>query len=229
MSDEMTGGCACGKVRYTAQVDNDEAYLCHCRMCQRATGSVSIAFKNMKKADVAWERRAGLVCIARRSRAGLIARPAAPRSASPIRTARRWTSPSPRSTIPRGSGRQHHFGAESMHRAWINTEGLPEYALRRISAARRPLDEGRWQAPRLGTTFTPPDGVELAWHELGEGRPVVLLHGLFSDADTNWIRFGHAAEIAARGFRVIMPDLRAPRHQRQAARCRRLSARHPGR
>jgi pimeloyl-ACP methyl ester carboxylesterase len=37
----------------------------------------------------------------------------------------------------------------------------------------------------------------------------VLLHGLFSDADTNWIRFGHAAEIASRGFRVIMPDLRA--------------------
>lgn len=37
----------------------------------------------------------------------------------------------------------------------------------------------------------------------------MLLHGLFSDADTNWIRFGHAAEIASRGFRVVMPDLRA--------------------
>lgn len=57
--------------------------------------------------------------------------------------------------------------------------------------------------------FAASDGVDLAWHETGEGRPVVLLHGLFSDADTNWIRFGHAAEIAARGFRVIMPDLRA--------------------
>jgi pimeloyl-ACP methyl ester carboxylesterase len=56
--------------------------------------------------------------------------------------------------------------------------------------------------------LTAPDGVELAWHELGEGRPVVLLHGLFSDAETNWIRYGHAAEIASRGFRVIMPDLR---------------------
>jgi pimeloyl-ACP methyl ester carboxylesterase len=56
--------------------------------------------------------------------------------------------------------------------------------------------------------FTARDGVELSWHELGEGRPVVLLHGLFSDAETNWIRFGHAAEIAGRGFRVIMPDLR---------------------
>lgn len=57
--------------------------------------------------------------------------------------------------------------------------------------------------------FTASDGVELAWHELGEGRAVVLLHGLFSSADMNWVRFGHAAEIASRGFRVIMPDLRA--------------------
>lgn len=53
------------------------------------------------------------------------------------------------------------------------------------------------------------DGVELAYHELGEGRPVVLLHGLFSDANMNWIRFGHAERIAGEGFRVIMPDFRA--------------------
>ncbi len=57
--------------------------------------------------------------------------------------------------------------------------------------------------------FTAPDGVELAWYALGEGRPVVLLHGLFSDAHTNWIKFGQAAEIASRGFRLILPDLRA--------------------
>lgn len=53
------------------------------------------------------------------------------------------------------------------------------------------------------------DAVELAYHELGEGRPVVLLHGLFSDANVNWIKFGTAAKVAAHGFRVIMPDLRA--------------------
>ena len=53
------------------------------------------------------------------------------------------------------------------------------------------------------------DGARLAWRELGKGRPVVLLHGYFSDAYTNWIRFGHAAAIADQGFRVIMPDLRA--------------------
>ena len=56
------------------------------------------------------------------------------------------------------------------------------------------------------------DGTRLAWHEMGEGRPVVLIHGYFSEANTNWIRYGHAAAIAAEGFRVIMPDLRAHGH-----------------
>ena len=49
---------------------------------------------------------------------------------------------------------------------------------------------------------------ELAVHRLGEGRPVLLLHGLFSSAEMNWIRFGHAERIASEGLRVIMPDLR---------------------
>lgn len=52
------------------------------------------------------------------------------------------------------------------------------------------------------------DGTEIAWTEMGEGRPVVLIHGYFSTAFVNWIRYGHAAKIAAEGYRVIMPDLR---------------------
>jgi len=63
--------------------------------------------------------------------------------------------------------------------------------------------------------FDAPDGLRLAWHELGEGRPVLLLHGLFSNVQTNWIRFGHAAVLAGHGLRVIMPDLRA--HGQSAA------------
>ena len=57
--------------------------------------------------------------------------------------------------------------------------------------------------------WTASDGVELAYYELGQGRPVLLLHGLFSDAHMNWIKFGAADRVAANGFRVIMPDLRA--------------------
>ena len=52
------------------------------------------------------------------------------------------------------------------------------------------------------------DGLPIAVHVMGEGRDVVLIHGYFSNAYTNWIRYGHAAKVAERGFRVIMPDLR---------------------
>lgn len=52
-------------------------------------------------------------------------------------------------------------------------------------------------------------GARLAVHRLGEGRPVVLLHGLFSSAEVNWIKFGTAARLADAGFEAIMPDLRA--------------------
>ncbi|RIV88591.1 alpha/beta fold hydrolase [Aurantiacibacter xanthus] len=53
------------------------------------------------------------------------------------------------------------------------------------------------------------DGTPLAIHRLGEGRPVLLLHGLFSSAEMNWLRFGHAALLAGAGFECLMPDLRA--------------------
>ncbi|HZU63003.1 MAG TPA: alpha/beta fold hydrolase [Novosphingobium sp.] len=61
------------------------------------------------------------------------------------------------------------------------------------------------------------DGALLAVHEAGpaEGRPVLLLHGLFSTAEVNWVKYGHAGKLAAAGFRVIMPDLRG--HGRSAA------------
>lgn len=53
------------------------------------------------------------------------------------------------------------------------------------------------------------DGASLAVHRMGRGRPVLLLHGLFSSAEMNWVRFGHATALAQAGFEAIMPDLRA--------------------
>lgn len=52
-------------------------------------------------------------------------------------------------------------------------------------------------------------GARLAVHRLGEGRPVVLLHGLFSSAEVNWIKYGTATQLVEAGFEAIMPDLRA--------------------
>ena len=57
------------------------------------------------------------------------------------------------------------------------------------------------------------DGAKLALHRVGpksgSGRPLVLLHGLFSSAEMNWMKWGHAALLAEAGFEVLMPDLRA--------------------
>ncbi|MFC0204959.1 alpha/beta fold hydrolase [Novosphingobium soli] len=54
-------------------------------------------------------------------------------------------------------------------------------------------------------------GAKLAVHAMGDtgARPLVLLHGLFSSAEVNWIKFGNARILADAGFAVFMPDLRA--------------------
>lgn len=63
------------------------------------------------------------------------------------------------------------------------------------------------------TVLTDHLGTRLAVYRLGPsgngGRPVLLLHGLFSSAEVNWIKYGTAARLADAGFEAIMPDLRA--------------------
>jgi hypothetical protein len=127
MPDEsMAGGCACGRVRFTANITNDEAYLCHCRMCQRATGSVSIAFTLAKKADVAWHGEPDYYvssAIARRpycASCGTSLGFEHPDSERMDLTVASFDDPS--RFVPK-----HHFGVESMHHAWLNTEALPRY------------------------------------------------------------------------------------------------------
>jgi len=58
-------------------------------------------------------------------------------------------------------------------------------------------------------------GAQLALHRMGQGRPLILLHGLFSNAEMNWIKWGHGALLAQAGFECLMPDLRA--HGQSAA------------
>lgn len=50
-----SGGCQCGRVRYRAEVDTEIVYLCHCRMCQRATGGVSVAYAGIPVEKLTWE------------------------------------------------------------------------------------------------------------------------------------------------------------------------------
>lgn len=49
------------------------------------------------------------------------------------------------------------------------------------------------------------DGLELAYRDLGAGRPLVLFHG-FTGSGRDWL--GPAEALAARGHRVLLPDLR---------------------
>jgi len=55
-SPVATGGCQCGTVRYALYVAPQNSHVCHCRMCQRATGGVFAALAGAPKAEFAWTR-----------------------------------------------------------------------------------------------------------------------------------------------------------------------------
>ncbi|WP_329046183.1 alpha/beta fold hydrolase [Amycolatopsis sp. NBC_01488] len=53
--------------------------------------------------------------------------------------------------------------------------------------------------------FRSHDGLELAYRDVGAGRPLVLFHG-FTGSGRDWL--GTAEALAGHGHRVILPDLR---------------------
>jgi hypothetical protein len=44
MTARLTGGCLCGAVRYEVTTEPQSASTCHCRMCQRQSGSAFMGF-----------------------------------------------------------------------------------------------------------------------------------------------------------------------------------------
>ena len=123
---EVQGGCMCGKIRYTARIDNHDAYLCHCRMCQRSSGNVSLAMKNVKLADVRWEREPDYYQSSPIARRGFCSDCGTSLTFEYLEGSDKMdlivgSFDDPSAFVPKT-----HFGAESMHRAWLNTEGLPE-------------------------------------------------------------------------------------------------------
>ena len=135
----MKGGCQCGRIRFTAEVENFDAYLCHCRMCQRATGGVSIAFKGFKAADVVWEQEPDWY-----QSSPIARRPFCAQCGTPLGfqyldsdkidlTVGSFDDPSRFVPIA-------HFGVESIHEAWIDTS-----ALRRDRADEYPSLIERWE------------------------------------------------------------------------------------
>jgi hypothetical protein len=51
-----TGGCQCGAIRYAFYAPLENTHVCHCRMCQRATGGVFAALAGGAPANFAWTR-----------------------------------------------------------------------------------------------------------------------------------------------------------------------------
>ncbi|MBH9811362.1 GFA family protein, partial [Clostridioides difficile] len=50
----ITGGCQCGRVRYTLARLPERSHICHCRMCQKAVGGPFAALASVPNADIAW-------------------------------------------------------------------------------------------------------------------------------------------------------------------------------
>src|SRR5262245_896276 len=51
-----TGGCQCGKVRYALHIAPQGSHICHCRMCQRATGGLFAALAGAPKDKFEWTK-----------------------------------------------------------------------------------------------------------------------------------------------------------------------------
>jgi hypothetical protein len=140
MANLMSGGCQCGRVRYQAEASDAEAYLCHCRMCQRATGGFAASFVHVPANSVTWEREPDWHAsspIARRPFCSACGTPLGFRFNDGTGIDLTFGS----FDDPSGFEPKTPAGAESLHEAWIDTSALP----------RQRTDEtesvvSRWQA-----------------------------------------------------------------------------------
>jgi len=60
-ASKWTGGCQCGAVRYSLATAPEESSICHCRMCQKASGQKAsgqpfMALARVKREDLTWTR-----------------------------------------------------------------------------------------------------------------------------------------------------------------------------
>lgn len=124
-AERVTGGCQCGRVRYAVEITDDDAYFCHCRMCQRATGGVAAAFKNVPRSAVAWECEPDHYASSPIALRGFCAVCGTPISFH-------YVEGSPNIDLTVGSFDEPyrfkptmHFSIESRHEAWLDTTGLP--------------------------------------------------------------------------------------------------------
>ena len=56
MTEIHTGGCQCGAVRYRIEGPLGDAGFCHCRMCQKAFGSLGAPLVSVDPSHFRWTR-----------------------------------------------------------------------------------------------------------------------------------------------------------------------------
>lgn len=56
MTVVRSGGCQCGRIRFRAASLRDNPHVCHCRMCQKATGNFFGALVGVAYTDFQWTR-----------------------------------------------------------------------------------------------------------------------------------------------------------------------------
>ncbi|WLS01816.1 GFA family protein [Shinella oryzae] len=54
----QTGGCQCGAVRFRVEGALGDASVCHCRMCQKASGNFYLPLVSVRDAVLTWTRGA---------------------------------------------------------------------------------------------------------------------------------------------------------------------------
>ncbi|WP_338466317.1 GFA family protein [Novosphingobium sp. ZN18A2] len=144
MSKTMSGGCQCGRARFSVTVENDDAYLCHCRKCQKATGGFAAAFVEVPAGAVTW-----LAAPDWYESSPVARRPFCSSCGTPLGFA--WADGTGTVDLTVGSFDDPsafvpvaHAGAESLHEAWLDTKDLPRhYSATTESVAKR------WQAAGL--------------------------------------------------------------------------------
>ena len=52
----LTGGCQCGAVRFAVSAPPARISICHCRMCQKASGAPFASFADIEQSDFSWTR-----------------------------------------------------------------------------------------------------------------------------------------------------------------------------
>lgn len=139
----MTGGCQCGRVRYAVQIEDDAAYLCHCRMCQRATGGVAAALKQVESDAVLWTGEPDYYASSPIAERGYCSACGTPLTFRYVEGSTKLDLTVGSFDDPSRFRPTTHFGWESHHPAWLDTANLPH----RRSDEYQPLVD-KWEKVR---------------------------------------------------------------------------------